>query len=124
MPLQICLTPLTLVFLKTHAVRSENRYLTSPIPPLTPVILMVCTDHADDNRNAPMSYVRSENLTFAEAERRIDEIAKVIQLAISPPGPEHATTPGTRTWECKVEGEGHHRTSKVVWSASYNPNII
>ena len=41
---------------------------------------MVRAARADD-LSVTTSYLRSENLTFEEAERRIDEIAKVIQLS-------------------------------------------
>ena len=95
------------MFLKIHAVRSANRYLTSPHP-LTLVILMVCTDHTDDHHEVPTSYARSENLTFEEAERRINAIAKVIQLAIFPSDPDRSTVLGSRAWERGVEGEDPH----------------
>ena len=86
-------------------VRSVNRSLTSPMLPLTPVTPM-CT--VDDNREVSASYLRSENLTLEELERRIDETAKVIQLAILPPCLDHATVLGARTRKCKVEGKDLH----------------
>ena len=103
-----CLTSLILAFPKIHVVRSANRCLTGPLSPLTPVILILCTVYADDDHEGPTSYVRSENLTFEEAERRIDEIAKVIQLAIPFPFPDHASVLEACAWECTVEGEDHH----------------
>ena len=70
---------------------------------------MVCTVYADDDHHeGQMSYIRSENLTFEEAEKRIDEIAKVIQLTIPPFFSDHVSVLGARAWECKVEGEDHH----------------
>ena len=111
MPLQICircLTSLTLVFLKIHMVGFESRYLTNLMPPLTTAILMVCTVRPDGQNEAPTPWVNSDDMSFEEAERYINEIAKVIQLAISPSGSDHATVLGPRAWECKVKGEDHH----------------
>lgn len=91
----------------SHLVRSTKSCLPNPVLPLTPVISTLYTAHDDDHREAPMLYTRSENLTFEEAEKRIDEIAKVMQIAIRPrSGPNHA--PGARAWEHKVEGEDRH----------------
>ena len=59
----------------------------------------------DDHYEGPILYVHPEDSAFGEAERRIDEIAKVIQLPISPPLPNHTSVLGVCTWEYKVEGE-------------------
>jgi len=75
------------------------------MPPLTPV---TPTCVVDDNREVSASYLRSENLTLEELERRINGVAKVIQLAISPPCLDHATVLGARARKCKVEGKDLH----------------
>lgn len=80
---------LTLVFLKIHVVRFENRYLTNLMPPLTTVILMVCTVHANGQSEVPTPLINSDDMSFEEAERYINKLAKVIQPAISPSGPDH-----------------------------------
>jgi len=45
---------------------------------------------------------------FEEAERRIDEIAEVMQMILPPPGSDHTSVSGARAWESKVEGEHHN----------------
>lgn len=93
---------------------------------LTSVISTVYTVRAGgDHRGAPVWYIRSENLTFEEAEKRIDEISKVMQIVISSPsGPNHAPVPGGRAWECKTEGEDRHRTPEAVWSLPDSPESV
>lgn len=86
----------------------SSRKTSSDEPSLTLVILAVRTVHADDHRAAPTLYVRTENLTFEEAERRIDEIAKVVQLAISPSGSDQISVLGARARKFKAGGEGYH----------------
>jgi hypothetical protein len=41
-------------------------------------------------------------------EKRIDEIAEVIQLAIPPSSSDHASFLGAHAWACNVEGEKYH----------------
>jgi len=59
-----------------------------------------------------------------EAQIRINQIAEVTQIAIPPFGSHHASVVGACVRKSKVEGEGYHRTSEVMWSQSHNPNIV
>lgn len=80
-----------------------------PVYLLTLVVLTLYAVHIDDHCEAPARYIRSGNLTFEEAERCIDEIAKVMQFAISSTsGLSHASVPGSRVRECKVEDKNRH----------------
>jgi len=77
------------------------------MPSLTLVILMHAV-LADDHRAVPTLYVHTENLTFEEAEKRIDEIAKVIQLIVSPSGSDQIHILGACEWKSKAGREGYH----------------
>ena len=51
---------------------------------------------------------------FDEAERRIDELAEVTRLPISPSDCDHASMQlGARTWESKVQVKKYHRVSEA-----------
>jgi hypothetical protein len=62
----------------------------------------------------------AEPSNFEDAERRINEIAEVTQLAISPSDSDHTSVPGARAWDpSKSKGQsiielrklcGKHRT--------------
>ena len=65
----------------------------------------------------------TENLGFEAAGKRIDEIAEVTQLILSPLGSDHASVLGARE-ESNLEGKTYNRTSEVVWSPSYGSEII
>ena len=70
--------------------------------------------HADIVRTAPTPGARSEKSIFGVANGRIDELAEVNQLVISPSNPDHPSTLGTRGRGFAAEGEKFIRASVVV----------
>ena len=78
---------------------------------------------ADNQGAVRTSRAFSEEPVF-ETVRRIDKIAEVAQLGNSPSSANHASVSGTRAWESMVGVEKHRRTSEVMSSPRYNPDII
>jgi len=89
--------PLAIVH-NTHAAYTDN-HLTIPTP-----------------SGCPM-----ESIPEAAA-KRIEEIAEVTQLVISPFGSDNSVS-GARPWESKIE-EKCRQTPEVVWSSLHRPNVI
>jgi len=84
----------------------------------------IVTAHTDTHRPVPTFDVRSKEFDFEVAARRIDEIAKVIKMVISPSSSNHTSVLGAHLQESKVEGEKHHRTSEVVRRPPYSPIAV
>ena len=81
------------------------------------------TVHTGNHRTVPTLGIRPDESGPEAIERRIDEIAEVTLLVISPFGFDNFVS-GARAREAEVEGENSYRTSEVVRPSSHSPNVI
>ena len=80
------------------------------------------TVHTNGQGKVPALY-GSKGVVF-ETVGRIDEIAEVAQLVISPPSTHHTSVLGACAKESKAGSERCYRTLQLVSRTLHNPNII